>query len=247
VCLDQRGKAYLGLGKQDLALADFNDSLRLLPSSPWTLTMRGNLHRDTGQLDLAIKDYSEAISQQPDYVDAFGNRADTYTLKEQYDHAIADANKTIELDRTSWLGYGVRGRAQMELGRLDEALRDLNQAVSLAPKNPVLHYFRALAEAKREENMYANCPKPGSRQSNTFGGSGPPVCMTGVQFNTSIRELGEAIQLNPDYSDAYAYRGALYLALRQRDNAVVDLRKALAINSKNKFARDTLRAMRVSP
>jgi len=246
-CLSRRGNAYNRMGKSDLALADFNESLRLEPRSPWTLVMRGNLHKDNGQLDLAINDYTQAISQDPNNEDAYAYRADAFAMTAQYDRAIADATKTIELDPKWSLGYIVRGRAQTELGHPEVGVRDLYQAISLDPKNAYAHYFNGVAEAKLEEKRYASCPKEGSQRSNTVVGGVPPVCMMGVQYTTAISEVSQAIELYADYADAYAYRGALYLLLRQRDKGVADLRKALVIDPKNDLARRQLRSIHVSP
>ncbi len=246
-CLSRRGNAYNKMGKSDLGLADFNESLRLEPQSPWTLVMRGTLRKDTGQLDLAIKDYTAAISQDPNNEDAYAYRGDTFFMKGQYDLAVADATRTIELDPKWSLGYLVRGRSQMELGHPEVGVRDLYQAISLDPKNAYPHYYNGIAEAKLEEKRYAACSKDDSPRSNTVVGGVPPVCMTGVQYATAISELSQAIELFPDFADAYAYRGTLYLLVRQRDKGVADLRKALVIDPKNDLARGQLRSIRVSP
>jgi tetratricopeptide (TPR) repeat protein len=245
-CLSRRGNAYNRMGKSDLALADFNESLRLEPQSPWTLVMRGNLRKDNGQADLAINDYTQAISQDPNNEDAYAYRADAFAMTAQYDRAIADATKTIELDPKWSFGYIVRGRAQTELGHPEVGVRDLYQAISLDPKNAYAHYFNGIAEARLEESRYANCPKPNQR-SNTIVGAVPPICMIGIRYVTAIAELDQAIQLSPNYDHAYALRGALYLSLRQGDRGVADLRKALAINPQNEFARRQLRSIHVSP
>jgi tetratricopeptide (TPR) repeat protein len=245
-CLNRRGNAYLNMGKSDLALADFNEALRLDPRSAWTLVTRGNLRKDKGQPDLAIKDYTDAISQDPSNARAFGFRSDAFVMGGQYDRAITDAAKAIELAPKWSFGYIVRGRAQTELGRPEDGLRDLHEAASLDPQNSYPHYFNAIAEAKLEEKRYAACPKGGNQRSNIVGGV-PPVCMMGVRYGTALSELDQAIELDPDHANAWAYRGALYLLLRQRDRGVADLRKALAIDPQNEYAQRELRAIHVSP
>ena len=244
--LTRRGRAYDALGKRDLARADLDEALRLNPRSAWALFLRGSLRKDTRQVELAIKDFTDAIGIEPSYADAFGYRADAYHMTGQYDRAVADATKAIELAPKWYFGWAVRGRALTELGRPDEAVRDFYEAVSANPKAANLHYFSGLAEAKLEEKRYAACPRAANARSNIVGGS-PPVCMTGVQYTSALSELDQAISLYPEYADAYAYRGALYLLVRQRDRGVADLRKALAIDPQNDYARRELRAARVNP
>ncbi len=244
--LTRRGRAYYGMGKYDLALADFGELLRIDPRSAWTLVQRGNLRKDARQLDLAIEDYTAAIKIEPNNEDAFGNRADAYAMSRQYDRAVADATRTIELAPKWSLGWAVRGRSLTELGRPDEGVRDLYQALSANPKNAHTHYFTAYAEAKLEEKRYAACPRTAGSRSNVVGDV-LSVCSTGLQYAHAISELDQAIDLDPEYADARAYRGALYLLVHQRDRGVADLRKALAIDPQNDYARRELRAAHVTP
>jgi tetratricopeptide (TPR) repeat protein len=244
--LTRRGRAYDAMGKRDLARADLDEALRLNPRSAWALFLRGSLRKDTRQVELAIKDFTDAIGIEPSYADAFGYRGDAYHMTGQYDRAVADATKAIELAPKWYFGWAVRGRALTELGRPDEAVRDFYEAVSANPKAANLHYFGALAEAKLEEKRYAACPRAANARSNIVG-SAPPVCMTGVQYTSAISELDKAIDLYSEYADAYAYRGALYLLVRQRDRGVADLRKALALDPQNDYARRELRAAHVNP
>lgn len=250
-CLDRRGFAYARTGRTDLALADYDESLRIAPQSIWTLTARGNLHKDKQMLDLAVADYSEAIRLKPNYAPAYANRADARFMQKQYEVAIADASKAIEFDSKSALAFTVRGRAKMQLGNLSGASSDLASAVQLSPNNARVRYWSADAEVKLEENLYKACPKRegrgGTAADRMMGGGGLAVCFTGPQYVTALTELTEAIRLDSQFDDAYAYRGHLYLLLQQRDRGIADLRKALQINMGNDYARNRLRSINAYP
>jgi tetratricopeptide (TPR) repeat protein len=247
-CFDRRGYASYRLDKNDLALADFNESLRLHPQSSWTLMMRGNVRKEQQLFDVAIADYEEAIRQDPKNDLAYANRADAYYSKKQYALAVADATKSIEINSRRAFAFGVRGFALYELERFDEASTDLASATQLNPKWVKPRYWYAVAEARIEEKAYESCPKPGNRQpdaNRTVGGL--PVCMKGLEFATSLKELAEVIRLDPQYASAYAYRGYLYVKLQQRERGIAELRKALQIDQNHVFARDTLRSINVAP
>jgi len=233
--------------KNDLALADFNESLRLEPQSTWTLVTRGNVRKDQLLYDLAIADYAEAIRQDPKSDFAYANRADAYFWKKQYPLAIADATKAIEINPRRWFALAVRGFTLYDTERLGEASADLALVTQLNPKWVKPRYFYAVAEARIEEKAYDSCPKGNRRPNASTTVGGLPVCMKGLEFDTSLRELAEVIRLDPEYADAYAYRGYLYLKLRQRERGIADLRKALALDQSNAFARDTLRSINVAP
>ena len=247
-CLDRRGYGYFKLDKSDLALADYDESLRLQPRLTWTLVARGNLRKDKQLLDLAMSDYSEAIRLDPKNADAYASRGDVYYMKDQYPLAIADATKAIEINPGTSYAFAVRGFSLFDAGRLDEARSDLAAAVQRYPKWVKPRYWYAVTEAKLEEKMYESCPKGGNRRpsANTMVG-GLPICMTGLEFGTSLRELAEVIRLNPEASSAYAFRGYLYIKLQQRERAIADLRRAIQIDPGNASARNNLRAIGATP
>jgi tetratricopeptide (TPR) repeat protein len=208
---------------------------------------RGNARKDKLLFDLAVADYTEAIRQDPKSDLAYANRADVYLSKKQYPLAVADATRAVEINPRRGFAFGVRGLALYELGRLDEARTDLASAVQQDPKWVKPRFFHAVVEAKIEERAYDSCPKGNRRPDANSMVGGLPVCMKGLEFDTSLRELAEVIQLDPGYADAYAYRGYLYVKLRQRERGIADLRKALQIDQSNVFARETLRWINVAP
>ena len=55
---------YQWQGDNDLAIADYNEILRLEPKADYTLFSRGTAYRDKGDLDQAIADYTEALRDQ---------------------------------------------------------------------------------------------------------------------------------------------------------------------------------------
>ena len=55
-------------------------------------------------------------------------------------------------------------------------------------------------------------------------------------FDHAVEDLAEAIELNPDYADAYANRGAVYLLAGDFDHAIEDLTKAVELNPNDAIA-----------
>lgn len=60
------------------------------------------------------------------------------------------------------------------------------------------------------------------------------------EFENALSECELAIQLNPDLADAYNYRGVIYDALNQRNEAITNYRKAIQLNPKLREAWDNL-------
>lgn len=60
------------------------------------------------------------------------------------------------------------------------------------------------------------------------------------QFAQAIRSFEEAIKLEPDYADAYAALGRAYFKMREWQTAANYLRRAAALNAKQKQAKNVL-------
>ena len=86
--------------KYELALADFDQSIRYDPKSPDGYTGRGNALRSLGRLDESIAAHSEAIRLAPDYAMAYSNRGNAFGDKKDYEHAIADLTPRSRSIRT---------------------------------------------------------------------------------------------------------------------------------------------------
>jgi len=246
-CFNKPAYGYFKLRKYDLALADLEESLRLDPHSAWAFTTRGNVRKEKRLFDLALADYTQAIREDPKNYYAYANRGDVYLMMQQYPLAIAEASKALELTPRGAFALKVRGLAFYDAGRLDEARIDLAAALEQDPDSPKGHYFLALAEGRLEDKAFESCSRGNRRPDASTTMGGLPVCMKGLEYNTSLRELGEAIRLDASYADAYAYRGYLYVRLRQRERGISDLRRALQIDPNHAYARDTLRSIGAAP
>jgi regulator of sirC expression with transglutaminase-like and TPR domain len=49
------------------------------------------------------------------------------------------------------------------------------------------------------------------------------------ELDRTIRDLDRAIQLNPDFADAYFHRGITYADKGEKEKAIEDLQKALEL------------------
>ena len=60
----KRGRAYLKNGKHDLAIADFNETLRLDPGYSEALMERGNAYAGKGDREKAKQDFHQAMKDE---------------------------------------------------------------------------------------------------------------------------------------------------------------------------------------
>ena len=127
-----RGSAYYDKGEYDIAIADFNDALRLGPPSGTIFHNRGNACRGKGDYAKAIADYDEAIRLDPKAPFSFQNRGVVKKALGDLDGALADINEAIRLDPalpSPLINRAVIWRAK---GEFDRAIADTTEAIRLA-------------------------------------------------------------------------------------------------------------------
>ena len=133
-----RGSAYYDKGEDDIAIADFNDALRIGPPSGIIFHNRGNAWRSKGEYAKAITDYDASIKAGPPSAFSWQNRGISKLALGDRDGALADINEAIRLDPTLPQPLTNRAVIWRAKGDLDRAIADTTEAIRLAmAKAPV--------------------------------------------------------------------------------------------------------------
>ncbi len=146
----QRGSMYRRLGKYELALVDYSESLRHAPNSAMAYTGRGNAYRGLKLFDQAIADHTEALRLKPDDATTYNNRGNAWQDLKNNEHAIADYDMSIKLDPNYATAYYNRGNSRLEAGDKDGAVADYHPS----SKPP-----RGFSRLKRSCKMLAARPR----------------------------------------------------------------------------------------
>ena len=126
-----RGLALKAQGKNEKALVDFSESIRLNQGDDEVLRLRGDQFYLQHDYDLAIQDYDQAIRLNPNNASAYNNRALAYATKRDYDHAIADYDQAVQLEPTNAMMLMNRGLAKLKNGDEPGGNADLANAKKL--------------------------------------------------------------------------------------------------------------------
>jgi hypothetical protein len=131
--LYRRGQVYASKGAYDLAISDFNDSLRLNPKDVEAYNNRCWARTVTGDLQAALKDCNEALRLRPNFVDALDSRGLVNLKSGQAKNAIADFDAALRINpRLTSSLYG-RGLAKQRNGSISEGELDINNAKAMDP------------------------------------------------------------------------------------------------------------------
>ncbi|MGQ0634111.1 MAG: tetratricopeptide repeat protein [Planctomycetaceae bacterium] len=131
-----RGMIRFERGELDLALADYNEALRLDARRAHVWNNRGNLWRAKGDGKQAINDFNQAVRLAPDDPVAYKNRGNVWSDRGAFDKAIRDYDAAITLDSQDAESYNNRGSMQMQARQYEKAQADFNEAIHRAPQSP---------------------------------------------------------------------------------------------------------------
>ncbi len=150
-----QGDVYYNIGKKELALASFGESISRDPLWMWPYNNRGELYLDRGDYALAMGDFDQAIHLGSNYPMGWNNRCRTEAIIGQLQQAVDDCNHALEL-KANFVNNMVasgrvavrqdRGLAYLKMGRFDLALEDYKTAVALLPRSAEAIFGRGIAK-----------------------------------------------------------------------------------------------------
>jgi lipoprotein NlpI len=131
--LYRRGQVYASKGAYDLAIKDFDNSLRLNPKDVEAYNNRCWARTVIGELQSALRDCNEALRLRPNFVDALDSRGLVNLKSGQAKNAIADFDAALKINpRLTSSLYG-RGLAKQRNGAVAEGEVDIANAKAMDP------------------------------------------------------------------------------------------------------------------
>ena len=199
-----RGTAFRIKSEFDLAIADYDQSIKLDPKAYDPYVDRGWAYHLKGDFDRAIENHSEAIKLDNENERAFIMRGAAWQRKGDYDRAIHDNDEAIRINPKNANAYMTRGNDYREKLDYSRALQDYNSALDLEPEDGVLFANRCYVHA-----------------------------LAG-HYELALKDCNESIRLrSADNWYALGRRGFVYLLMLQHEKAIADFDTALKINPNN--------------
>ena len=143
-----QGMALFNAGDMDGAIAQYNEAIRLLPTSGIPYFDRACAYLRKNNYDGVIADADKALTLGlPNPADAFVIRGTARASKGDVDGAISDCNRAIKADPNHALAYNNRANDYILKRDWKSALADANKAVSLDPNLALAYYNRGFVRA----------------------------------------------------------------------------------------------------
>ena len=80
-----------------MAIAEFNQAIKLNPKYAEAYYNRGNIYNNQGKYDLALAEFNQAIKFKPKYAKAYYNRGLVYKTQRNIERVISDFEKAAKL------------------------------------------------------------------------------------------------------------------------------------------------------
>ena len=134
----------------DRAIADCNESLKLVPNNAATLKSRAKAFLKKGDYVRAISDYEKLSTLQPDNATTWNELCWARAIANRgLRQAIADCNVSLGLESRSTFTLDSRGFAYLRLGEFDQSIADYNAALRIDSRMAGSLYGRGLAKRKK--------------------------------------------------------------------------------------------------
>ncbi|MFM7876786.1 MAG: tetratricopeptide repeat protein [Microcystis aeruginosa Ma_MB_F_20061100_S20] len=191
-----------------------------------------------GDLEAAINSFNKAIRLNPNYAQAYGNRGIAYSRLQQYDKALADYNQFIRFNPNSAAAYYNRATLYDKLGDYQKAIADYDQAIRLNPNFTQAISGREMAQNKLRTPQQSISTTNALAQYFSNGRNAKDFFVQAMDkydkadFDGAIVDFSQAIQLKPDYAQAYMGRAMAYKGLGDLENQITELRKAAELLQK---------------
>src|ERR1700688_4060073 len=131
--LYRRGQVFASKGAYELAIKDFDDSIRLNPKDVEAFNNRCWARTVIGDLQAALRDCNEALRLRPNFVDALDSRGLVNLKSGMAKNAISDFDAALRINpRLTSSLYG-RGLAKRRNGQFSEGDLDIANAKAMDP------------------------------------------------------------------------------------------------------------------
>ena len=202
----KRGEELRRLGRDDEAIAQFTEAIRLHSEFADAYLSRGLAYSQIRDSDRSLADFTEAIRLDPKGASGWFHRGILHARSGELDEAINDLGEATQRNPAAADAWFHRGHVLARKGSHWIAIIDFTRAIQLKPDDALALHFRGVSYA-------------------TIG-----------ETDKAIADQTRVISLDPLVSAAYCKRGTLHAAKREFMTAIADFTEAIRLNPRDEEA-----------
>ena len=134
------GRAYLGLGRSEDAVAALRSALKIRPDFTRGWLDLGTAEAAAGEPGLALTAFTEAVQRDEKLAGAWRGRGIALTSLQRYPEAVEDLRRAVTLNTGNDEAWQALAAAHVAEGRLDLAAAACRKALKLNPESALLWY-----------------------------------------------------------------------------------------------------------
>jgi tetratricopeptide (TPR) repeat protein len=202
------------------ALDDVNRALRLDPNDVDALCLRGKIRIEIDSPEMACEDFERAVAIAPRRELPRLLRASVLIARDDYVAAEKDLAVALAQHPDSENGWLVRAAMHRAQKDVSAAIEDLNQAIRRNPYSFHAYWQRAQLQLERKQisSAFADAEialRLDRHDAGAWGTHARCLAERG-RHQLAVEHYTQAIELNPDKAEFYAYRGQSHFALRKK-------------------------------
>lgn len=217
------------------AIQDYNSFLRIEPLDPAAHVNRGTAKLYLRDTTSAMNDYNRAIRVNPYFEDAYLRRGLVYLGQGKTENGIDDMDRAIELDSTMAIAYFYRAMGYNSLGNIRSALNNFDRSIHFDNTNSVAVFNRALLRSQigdynRAIDDYTTVATQNPNNVLVYYNRAAVYAQLGY-IDNAIDDYSRAIELYPDFANAYLYRSNLKTFKKDKKGSLADRNMAAKLLS----------------
>ncbi len=203
-CLLKSAEMNIHLQQYGKAVDDINTALRIDDQLPFAYYMKGRIYKETGDSSLAVSSYQTAVEVDPSYYEAYIEAGLLYAAAGS-DLALEYFNTAMDLKPRSVeakyaTAYYLQESFAKDTARVSDAKELYQEILEIDPNNAAAAFNQGFIELEYRMN-----------------------------YRKALEHFSLAVDLFPQYYQAYYNRGLCHESLDERNLALADYDKALSI------------------
>lgn len=227
-----RGFVRQSLGKDSLAVEDYDIGLRYNPQDKYFLFYKSVAETELGRYAGADSTFAALLRLYPRFDDGYTARGRLRVLQGDTVAALADISKAIELSRTSLQPYLVRADIEVRQKNWEAALADMDEAIRLKPHEADYYLNRAFIRYNLDDYFGAMADYNYTLELEPYN---PAALFNRALLRYEVKDLGraaadfaEVLRLEPDNFHARYNLGLVNLERDEPREAVADFNAIIA-------------------